>query len=346
MPLLAAMLLAHGAWAESTEKQAQAEQAEKRAAVVTVKSLAEMLLQLRAEAPAMVRTLRDVWVTTQISAPLREIHGETGDRVAWGQVLARQDTWAQRMALKRAEASLKVLQSQMPLAEQQLTRVQKLWKKGQSTEELLERRVSERATLKARIEEARVAVEQHKLQVDKGMIRAPFSGVIVERRAHIGGWSDPGTALFRLVDPARVVLSAELTPERIESARLAKRWQFEHTNGSSEVKLESVLPLQSASSRTIEARFRFAGDKPMPGVAGRLVWTDDRGWLEPSLLERRGGQLGLFVIDETQHARFMPLANAQEGRRTRIPAGLKSHPRVVVDGRQNLQDGDRISYAE
>ncbi|MEG3638789.1 efflux RND transporter periplasmic adaptor subunit [Magnetococcus sp. PR-3] len=310
--------------------------------VVTVKPVRDLLVKPREEAPATVVGLRDVWVTAQVSAPILELHAETGDRVAWGAVLSRQDTWAQGLEHKRALGALNVLKSQLPLADQQLERVEKLIKKGQSTEEILDRRRSEKRTLKARIQEAKVAVEHTAKYMEKGVVKAPFSGVVVARRAQIGAWAEPGTPLFQLVDPVRVMLEARISPERLKSTKMATSWIFEHAGGRAVVKLSTVLPIQDEASRSVRARFRFGGIKPPPGTAGRLIWTDNRGWVEPGLLVRRDTKLGLFIVDDDQVAHFIPLPHAREGRRARLPALFTPDMPVVVKGRHNVQEGDKV----
>ena len=97
------------------------------------------------------------------------------------------------------------------------------------------------------------------------------------------------------------------------------------------------------SRRAVGARAgaggRHARDPAPPGAAGRIAWRDAQPHVPAALVVRRGGRLGLFVAEQGT-ARFVPLAEAQEGR----PAAVALPPAtpVVVSGHLALQDGEKL----
>ena len=62
--------------------------------------------------------------------------------------------------------------------------------------------------------------------------------------------------------------------------------------------------------------------------------------LPSNLISRRNGVLGVFVLD-SDHARFAPLAGAQEGRPAEVH--LPASSRIITMGRERLQDGATVS---
>ncbi|ABK42836.1 efflux transporter, RND family, MFP subunit [Magnetococcus marinus MC-1] len=314
--------------------------------VVTVKPVAALLVEQQEQAAASVVALREAWVAAQVSAPILELHAETGDRVAWGAVLARQDTWSQGLEHARAKAALGVLESQLLLAKQQLEQVEKLGEQEATGEALMGRRRGEKQVLEARIVEAKSAVEQAVKQVEKGVIHAPFSGVVLDRKAQLGGWSDVGSPLFQLVDPVRVMLEATIPAASIKSMKMAKRWYFVHASGQVEVKLENILPRQEETTQTLRVRFRFDRDKPLPGSSGQLVWQDEQRWIEPDLLVERNNKLGLFIVDDQQVAHFVALPHAQAGQRAQLLSLFTPDMPIVIMGRDQLQDGQQVVVSQ
>jgi hypothetical protein len=95
------------------------------------------------------------------------------------------------------------------------------------------------------------------------------------------------------------------------------------------------------AARTREARFKFGKTAPAPGSNGVLRWRDPRAFVPADYLVRRNKQLGVFVVNG-QNARFVSLADAQEGRPA-LAAALPSETRIVTDGRFTLQDGMAVT---
>jgi hypothetical protein len=107
------------------------------------------------------------------------------------------------------------------------------------------------------------------------------------------------------------------------------------------VKLLRVSPAMNLASRTREARFSFTRTAPAPGSNGVLRWRDPRAFVPADYVLSRAGRLGVFVV-RGQHARFVALPNAQEGRPA-AAAGLTADAALVTDGRFALQDGMAIT---
>jgi len=78
------------------------------------------------------------------------------------------------------------------------------------------------------------------------------------------------------------------------------------------------------------------------GAQGRLLWHEDRPHVPASMLVRREGQLGVFVVEDGK-ARFVALPGAQEGRAA--AATLAPQAQVVVSGQAALRDGQSVAVA-
>ena len=163
--------------------------------------------------------------------------------------------------------------------------------------------------------------------------------IVRERLADVGELAAPGTPLAVLLDAERLEVSAQVQARDVRSLGAAKEIFFEGEGGRRSLALLRISPAIDPQSRTVEARFRFAGAAAPPGASGRIAWRDSQPHAPAALLVRRGAALGVF-IDEDGTARFRALPGAQEGR----PAPLELAPGtpVVVSGQLALEDGQKL----
>ena len=108
------------------------------------------------------------------------------------------------------------------------------------------------------------------------------------------------------------------------------------------LRLRRLPPVVDSRTRTRQARLEFTGAQAPAGSAGRLRWEAEVAYLPPSLLVRRAGGLGVFLIEDGK-ARFHPLPGATEGQPARVE--LPAATQLVLEGRQRLSDGDPVVLA-
>ena len=84
-------------------------------------------------------------------------------------------------------------------------------------------------------------------------------------------------------------------------------------------------------------------DPALPGAAGQLIWRDPRPHIPAEYLVRRGGALGVFII-ENGAARFIAIPAAGSGRAS--PTTLAPATRIVVTGQFALRQGERVESRE
>lgn len=323
------LLAAHPAWAEPVR--------------VTLAPLLEVAKPLRHEAPATAVGLEASDISPQVAGTVQAIYVEVGDRVETGAKLVGLDAWEYRAGAAQARAALKEMEARIDMARRQLKRGRTLRKKGQASAELLDRRETDLTALLAQKERQRALLREAEARVAKCIIKAPFPGVVTQRHAQAGEWAAPGTALLRLINPDRVLLSANIPPRLADALTNGRSWRFVHPGGEHPAQLETLLPSVQGISRTREARLAFTDSLPPPGAAGRLVWESAEPHIPAAYLVRRNGALGLFLAAGGK-AVFHPIPSAQEGRPALLPEGLSGQ--LVIQGREGLKEGAALNPTE
>lgn len=204
--LAAAALAACGSNAPSTAGQQQASPVE--TAVVTAADV-----DVTVAAVGSLEADQRVDVQPKRSGHIRELRVVEGARVAEGDVLAvLHDTDLQARS-DQARASVVDAEVRERNSRQQFDRTQSLLKKGVASAQQYDDAKAdlERATATLGVARANLAFAE--AQVAETVVRAPFAGVVGQRRVDVGAFVKEGETLMTLVDldPMKLVFSV---PER------------------------------------------------------------------------------------------------------------------------------------
>jgi RND family efflux transporter MFP subunit len=307
---------------------------------VRVQDLSEVLIDFERRAPADVRALNDSTFSAEVSAIVLSVHADVGQAVQKGDLLLQLDPADYQLNLNQAEANLVSSKAVLGQANVRLKRARSLSKSQHiSADELLERETDEMVS-SAKIRANEVAVSIARRNLEKSSIEAPYDGVVGERMAQLGSFVRNGDPLITVTQIDRFELNAELPDGMADGISSADMIRFESRGESWPVELLRLSPVIDSQRRTRLARFAFSDNAPAIGRSGELVWRTDQGMLPSNLISRRNGILGVFVLD-SDHARFAPLAGAQEGRPAEV--NLPASSRIITMGRERLQDGMTVS---
>lgn len=290
-------------------------------------------------APATVVARNAPRLAAEIDARVIELPLAVGDRVAAGDLLARLDCRRHESIRATAAADLARSEARRHFAEQQLRRARNLQRNQSISEELLDQRRTDLAAAEAEAAIQEEALRRASLDVENCELRAPFDAVVTVREASVGSYLARGSPLIALLETAGQEVSVALRQDQVASVKAAPALVFESNGDTHPLRLRALLPLVDGIARTREARLAFLAEGAIAGSAGRLVWQGERTLLPADYLVRRGGAPGVFVA-EGEHARFVPLPGAEDGRPN--PVALAQETRLITDGRQRLSDGDAI----
>ena len=293
------------------------------------------------KAPATVVTLNDSQISSELAAVVETIAVEVGQVVKKGDLLVSLNKRDYQLALQREQAALEALQVKIKFADYQLQRAEKLEKQQAVAEELLKQRETDLAVLVSENQSRLLALKQAKRNLEKCDLRAPFDAVITEKLVGIGELANPGTPLLRIIDALQREVTAELQSYQLVSLRSASTLSFKNRNEAYPLQLRSVLPVVDMRKRTQEVRLTFSDTKALVGTSGELVWKNKQAHVPADMLVQRNGQLGIFIVNGDNLAKFMVIDDAAEGR----PAQVDFAPdtKIVTKGRFRLQDGDAVS---
>jgi RND family efflux transporter MFP subunit len=139
-------------------------------------------------------------------ARVRDVKVREGDRVTAGQVLAELDAPdAARVAAELSRAG-----AERARAERALDREKRLIQSQATSRRELEQAEAELAGLEASERSARLLLGAYGAVGSRVIVRAPIAGVLSHVGVALGARVDAGDTLFRIVDPKRFIVRAEV----------------------------------------------------------------------------------------------------------------------------------------
>jgi RND family efflux transporter MFP subunit len=276
--------------------------------------------ELVAEAPGRV-----TWISPAFAA---------GGFFEEGEPLLRLDAREHEVAHERAAAAVGRAESEVRLAERTIARRRALFAEGIVAAEAIDDAEHVLAVARAALREARAALAQASLDLERTAIAAPFAGRVREVRVDLGQFVGRGSALGRVYAVDYVEIRLPISAEDLAHLELPLDFHGDGAAPGPPVTVTGALGGRTATWRGRVVRTEGELD-PRTRTVGAVVRVDDPygraaragGDPEPpsagapSVPGRPPLAVGLFVQAEI------------EGR---------THPNVAVLPRSALRDGDRV----
>lgn len=321
--------------------QKAAESAKEQARSVSVVTVASREIQGGLAASGALVPREDVAIFPQITGyRVAKVLVDVGSWVKAGQPLVQLDDVLLRAQLTQQEALAAQQKSLADEAQDQANRVAGLDNAGLlSKEQIDQRRFAAKAALaQARAQDA--AANDVRTRKSLTVVRAPFSGLIIERNARFGDMSGATTPLFRLARDGQVELAADVSENALDKIHAGDKAKVTLTDGSqvegvvrlvgpavdTQTKLGKVrisLPVQpniragGFASATFLGFTRSASAVPetavrydAEGASVMVVTADDRVQRVPVTTGQRGGGFVELLTGPTDGSKVVDRAGA------------------------------------
>lgn len=278
-----------------------------------------------------------------------------GDRVAEGDVLAQLDT--DRLEARRNEllAAYGEAEAELTLAKLTLDRLADIVDRGAVSHQGLDDARQAWRAAQARSRRVERQIEAVEVDLAKTRLHAPFSGIVTRRHADEGRVLATGSPVLVLQEDIAPEFRVGVAGRLVDQLREDQIYRFGWRGQTLEAHLKTVLPVRSATARTVEALFDPVATPPdlRPGDLLRLELRqriDEPGFWLPigSLTEGQQGLWNVYVVrpgeelipvglDAThQVIRRTVSILYQETDRMYVRGTLQSTDHVVLDGLQRL----------
>ena len=318
----------------------------------------------RLEAVGTVRAAETSQLASQVMGTILEVRVHEGDRVKRGQVLAVIDDASAQAEVNRAVAAelasrenATATESEFALADSTFQRYQHLFEtKTISPLEFDQVKTRQQAALArrdlARAEQAQTqaALDQARTALDYTRIRAPFDGVVTERKLDPGAMASPGLPIVSLENPSHYRLEATINESDLRSIQPGQQVPVSIdaiTDAGLTGKVAQIVPSADPGSRTFLIKIELAPNRDLrSGLFGKAQFSrgERRALMVPQTAIVQRGQLqGVYVLDGNRVAglRYVTLGDAF-GPHVEVLTGIQEHEFVVAKPGELDLGGKRI----
>ena len=264
---------------------------------------------------------------------------ERGARVAEGDLIARLD-------MRDLEARLAEAEAVVRQRELEYLAAQRLESKRFQSETAL-------AEAGANLAAARARVAQVKVAIANTAVRAPFAGILEDRRAEVGDYMREGDELARVIDVDPMVVTGFITQRELASVREGAPGTASLVTGE---RIEGRVRFVSAQSDEATRTFRVDLEVPNPDaklVAGvtaeiRIPTPVTRAHrISPALLSLDArDRIGVKTVDDDDRVAFHPVEIVTADADGVWVTGLPARARVITVGQGFVREGDLVTPVE
>lgn len=307
-----------------------------QAAVVEAKPAS---VPIRVEVTGQVVPIFQATLSSRIQGTIDTLLVREGSKVSKGQRLIQLDSRDLQADLARAQAEIEN-------AKAHLDRMNQLY-----AQDAVSKQEMENATRAHRVADAnRKAVEA---QLSYTMVRAPFDGIITEKKVEAGELASPGQPLLKMEDPLRLRLEATVAEGDLRSVSPGDKIQvlIDALSGQELIGIVSqILPAGDPQTHT------FTVKVDLPKVEGLRTGMFGRFPLEKGVtqtilvpvtaLVERGELSSVYVVgsDQVVRLRWVKVGRRFE-KHVELLSGINESERVLTDGSRGV-DGAAVQVVE
>jgi RND family efflux transporter MFP subunit len=196
----------------------------------------------------------------EVSAVVLAVLKENGDPVRRGDLLVRLDQTAIRDSLTAAEASSRAAEQAYEQAERQFQRMTTLRQTGVVSTQQVEDVETRRNAAQSDRAAARTRVVTARQQLDRTEVRAPFDGIVSDRKVSAGDTAAVGKELLKVIDPSSLRFEGRVSADAVGAVKAGQHVSFRvhgFEQRDFDGRVTRVNPSANATTRQVEVLVRL-----------------------------------------------------------------------------------------
>jgi len=344
LSLTLSLLTPHAAIAAEGDKKQ-----ETHPSLVSVVSVENRALSPKIMVIGSVHSRSSSELTAGIEGKLEWVQ-EAGTRVEAGEVVARLEQTRLALQKEQQEAQIEYEQVGLTRLEREYRRLQKLIASKSASETELDKSRSDRDLAAANLKLAQIKLKMIMDDLSRTEVKAPFSGIITERKHQAGEDISRSIAIIAMTDPDNLEIRLHAPLKHSRRVKVGDELHIYHTEGEFHANIRSLIPVSDIRSQTFEARIDLPIEMQDAFSVGELVSLalpiapKQLTTLVPrdAIVLRSAGAY-LFKIDTDNKAVKIPVELGDgEGDWIAVNGDLTDSDTVVIRGAETLQDGQQV----
>ncbi len=325
--------------------------------LIAPEDVATAQLASRAQGPVITGSIQPekrADLRAEVSAVVLQVLRENGEAVKRGELLVTLDATTIRDNLASANESARAAAQALEQAERSVQRLRTLQAQGMTSQQALEDAEVRRNSAQSESLAAKARVASASQQLARTEVRAPFDGVVSEKRASAGDTAQIGKELLKVIDPRSMRFEGLVSADRMHEVKLGQKVAF-RINGYPGTDFAGVIKrvdaAANATTRQLEVHVAFnAGE--LPRVAGLYAegriesGTVQVLSLPEAAIVRAGEAAAVWRVDDSRVTRVVLQLGERDERsgEVEVKAGLAAGARYLRRPGSSLADGQKVEW--
>ena len=348
--------------ASATAKQASATDKKGETApaklIIAPEDIVTMQANALASGPVVtgsVQPERKADLRAEVSAVVLQVLKENGDIVKRGDVLVRLDETSIRDNLNSAEDNARSASQALDQAERTLQRLKTLRVSGMTSVQALDDAEVRRNGAQSELSASKARAASARQQLQRTQVRAPFDGIVSDRKVSAGDTASAGKEMLKVIDPTSMRFEGRVSADKISLVKIGQVVNFKINGYAGQEfhgKVKRVDPAANDVTRQVEVLVGFT-DANQPRVSGLYaegaIETDTVSalMLPEAALVKSGDKSYVWRVKGTSLSR-VDLQIGKRDQRTgnyEVRSGLAAGDIIMRNPNSNFKDGQIIEMA-
>ncbi len=319
---------------------------------VLVQVLREGLISPDADFTGTIRFRTVSEIAAETDGKVRSVTFEEGRRVKKGALLVSLSAERLRKDIAARKASHAEVMAELEKAESDLRRAETLYKKELLPAKDFDQYRFAVQGLKSRARSIEAEMERLKIELSYKEVRAPFGGVVLEKKVEPGEWVNPGTVVATLADDSVVDLIVNVPQKALPFIKTGLAVKAAVGQRNFKARVFSLIPRGDVRTRTFPVKIRIENGSHSLGDGMEAHVRLPIGRKVKTLLINRDaltsfmGQTAVFAAIDGKAVMMPVRVTGYKGQLAGITAamgpGLRPGMKIVVKGNERLRPGQPV----
>ncbi|MGZ3180793.1 MAG: efflux RND transporter periplasmic adaptor subunit [Telluria sp.] len=290
----------------------------------------------------------------EVSAVVLQVLKENGEPVKRGDVLVKLDETSIRDSLMSAEEAVRAATQAFDQSQRALERLKTLRASGMTSAQALDDAEVRRNNAQSEVSAAKARLATARQQLGRTVVRAPFDGIVSDRKVSAGDTAAIGKELLKVIDPTSMRYEGRVSADKISTVKVGQRVSY-HINGYGDRQFTGVVkridPSANEVTRQVEVLVGLTGEQPRVAglyAEGRIDAESSAALMVPeSALVRSGDKTYAWKVNPKSLTRADLTIGARDQRtgNYEVKSGLAAGDLVLRAPNSSLKDGQPVAMA-
>ncbi len=288
-------------------------------------------------------------LAAEVRGKVLTVRFDEGQKVKGSEALVTLDSALLSKEIEEVSASHGQVSADLERAESDFKRIEKLFKEGFVSEQDYDENFFNVRGLRKQAASLRARLEGLKVELDKKVIRAPFTGTVLKRDVDRGEWIEVGKTVATIAKTDSIDIVVQVPESVVRSIKKGRSVSVTAGGKKLKGKITAIVPSGDIRTRTFPVKVRVNNSASLiEGMEARVSLPTGKKKtaliVERDAVIKKFGKSVIFVVEEGK-ARMLPVeVIGYMGGKVGVRAeGLKAAMMVVTKGNERLSNGQAVT---